>query len=217
MGWATSLETARTIATKVALYLQNLGLQCSTPKFAQQALHLEQIRHLLEGGLPRSDAERFRGRLQFASRGFTSVSSELSESLDTFGALIEANERRLVDTRFFEWVHLCVDACYEPDKHSGAGGLLLDSRGKRLGFFNEMVTPALISQIQRVEQKTIIFELEGLAVAAGLSLFSQLLADNQAVQPCLIKCKSKNDHMDRRPDDQKHLPHQRMFELDLLD
>jgi hypothetical protein len=59
--------------------------------------------------------------------------------------------------------------------------------------------------------------LEGLAVAAGLSLFSQLLADNQAVQPCLIKCKSKNDHMDRRPDDQKHLPHRRMFELDLLD
>ena len=50
-GWATSLETAypwalcRAIATQVALQLQNLGVSCKTPRFAEQALHLEQIRH----------------------------------------------------------------------------------------------------------------------------------------------------------------------------
>jgi len=50
-GWATSLETAypwplcRVMAAKVALHLQNLGVSCETPKFAQHALQLEQIRH----------------------------------------------------------------------------------------------------------------------------------------------------------------------------
>jgi len=74
--------------------------------------------------------------------------------------LINANEPRLVDTRFFEWVHLYVDASFEPGKHSGVGGLLLNQHGKCLGFFSEIVTPSLISKIRNVDQKTIIFKLE---------------------------------------------------------
>lgn len=35
----------RAIATKMALHLQDLGVRCTTPKFAEQALRLEQIRH----------------------------------------------------------------------------------------------------------------------------------------------------------------------------
>ena len=82
--------------------------------------------------------------------------------------------------------------------------MLLDCRGKCLGFFSEVVTPALISEMSREDQKTILFELEGLAFATGISLFRQRIArkrliiftDNQAVQACLLKCISSNDHMD---------------------
>ena len=54
--------------------------------------------------------------------------------------------------------------------------MLLDCRGKCLGFFSEVVTPALISEMSRKDQKTIIFELEGLAFATGISLFRQRIA-----------------------------------------
>ena len=91
-----------------------------------------------------------------------------------------------------------------PEVHSGVGGMLLDCQGKCLGFFSEVVSPELVSAIRREDQKTIIFELEGLAVAIGLPLLQEqvsgkkliVFSDNQAVQSCLIKCKSSNDHMD---------------------
>ena len=166
---------------------------------------------LLEGKLPRAEAERLRGRLQFASnyifgrrfrnclkelnehisRGFTQVAPAMEEAFCTLAHLKDVNKPRLVDTRFFEWVHLYVDAAFEPEKHSGVGGLLLSQHGKPLGFFSEIVTPALASKIQRADHKTIIFELEGLAVAIGLSLFRQQIAgkkiviftDNSAILP----------------------------------
>ena len=49
-GWATAQETAypwplsRRLATLVALHVQNLGVHCPTPSFAQQANQLEAIR-----------------------------------------------------------------------------------------------------------------------------------------------------------------------------
>ena len=57
--------------------------------------------------------------------------------------------------------------------------------------------------IKRDDQETVIFELECLAVATAVYLFKDLIrgkrvvafTDNQSVQSCLVKCKSKNDHM----------------------
>ena len=49
-GWATAEETAypwelcRTIATKLALCLQNMGAVCAPPIFATQTVHLQEIR-----------------------------------------------------------------------------------------------------------------------------------------------------------------------------
>jgi hypothetical protein len=110
------------------------------------------------------------------NRGFTHIPTELQEALHTLAQLIEANEPRLIDTRFLEWVHLYVDASFEPASHSGVGGMLLDCRGRCLGFFSEVVSPALTPAISRADQKTVIFELEGLALATGISLFRQEIA-----------------------------------------
>ena len=66
------------------------------------------------------------------------------------------------------------------------------------GSFSEFV----IKLIKRDDQETIIFELEGLAVATALQQVPLLkgkrvviFTDNQSVQSCLVKCKSNNDHM----------------------
>ena len=97
-----------------------------------------------------------------------------------------------------------VDASYDPSGHSGIGGLLLSDSGSCLGFFSENVSNEVVRAIQREDQETIIFELEGLAIAAGLHVFKELLrgkrlvvfTDNQSAQACLIKCKSANEKMD---------------------
>lgn len=60
------------------------------------------------------------------------------------------------------------------------------------GSFSEVV----IKLIKRDDQETIIFELEGLAVATALQVFGTLLkgkrvvifTDNQSVQSSLVKC-----------------------------
>ena len=142
------------------------------------------IRHILqEGKLSKADAERFRRRLQFASnylfgRRFKNrlICILTGVSRTSPPNCKKPNEPRLIDTRFLEWVHLYVDASFEPAGHSGVGGMLLDCRGRCLGFFSAVVSPALTPAISRADQKTVIFELEGLALATGISLFRQEIA-----------------------------------------
>eukprot|EP00435_Cladocopium_sp_Y103_P011386 s2311_g3.t1 len=177
------------------------------------------------GFLTKSDAEKLRGRLQFASnhifgrrlrnclrelnlhinRGLRTVVPELAAALKSMIFLVSHNEPRIVETRHFEWVHMYVDAAYEPDGFSGIGGVLYDSTGECSAYFSEVVAPELVEAVKRPEQKTVIFELEGLAIAVGLDVFTPwikgkrviVFADNQAAQSCIIKCKSANVHMDQ--------------------
>ena len=192
---------------------------------ARQTELTETIAAILErGNLTRVEGEKLRGRLQFASnqlfgrrfrncltalnthvkQGSRHVSNDLRAALTLMSKLLGLNRPRLVDVNFLEWVHLYVDASYEQGEKGGVGGVLYDSQGNCLGFFSEPVSSELVSKIKRADQETIIFELEGLAVATGLALFKDLLrgkrlvifTDNQAVQSCLIKSKSSNKHMD---------------------
>ena len=62
----------------------------------------------------------------------------------------------------------------------------------------------LLKSLFRPEQKTAIFELEGLAVVTAFKGFSKMMrgkrlvvfTDNQGVQSSLVKCKSLNESMD---------------------
>jgi len=173
--------------------------------------------------LTKAEGERLRGRLQFASnqifgrrfrnclkelnmhvsRGFKMVSPELAEALNLMIALLHENVPRPIDSNFSDWVHIYVDAAYEPSGFSGVGGMVLNSQGKCLGYFSEEVQCDLISKIKREDQETVIFELEGLAIAVALHVFSEhikgrrvvVFTDNKSAQSCLIKCKSDNAHM----------------------
>ena len=136
---------------------------------------MELIKGILENNaLSKSDGERLRGRLQFASnqvfgrrfknclrelnihvsRGFKTVSAELANALKLMASLLELNQPRQVDVNFLDWVHLYVDASFEPSGHSGVGGVLCDSVGSCLACFSERVNGELLKCIFRPEQKS---------------------------------------------------------------
>eukprot|EP00435_Cladocopium_sp_Y103_P055064 s365_g18.t1 len=132
---------------------------------------------------------------QHISRGFCSLTPELFCALRLIKHLLENNTPRIVEVRHFEWVHLYVDAAYEPDGASGIGGVLLDQASVCLGFFSEVVSNELVTDLKRESQETVIFELEGLAIAIGLSIIKTFISgkrvvvftDNQGVQSSVIK------------------------------
>eukprot|EP00435_Cladocopium_sp_Y103_P025333 s1821_g6.t1 len=232
LGWGLPLDKLVPYSTCCKVLGVELDLS-KTPSgtfaIANTVSRKEELRDTLQnilqdGFLGRSDAERLRGRLQLASnqlfgrrfrnclrelnrhitRGMRTVSADLRSALTALKFLIDANLPRVVETRHFEWVHLYVDAAYEPQGYSGIDGQLYDAAGECLGFFSEKVSDTLLESIKRPDQLTVIFELEGLAIAAGLQVFSHLISgrrvvvftDNQAAQSCIVKCKSANDHMD---------------------
>ena len=118
--------------------------------------------------------------------------------------MLKANHPRPVDVNFMECVHLCVDASFELDGFSGVGGALFDTHGSCIGCFGERVSSHLLEVFMKEDQKTVIFELEGLAIVTALDRFSDeakgrrlvVFTNNQSVQSSFIKCKPKNSNMD---------------------
>ena len=186
---------------------------------------IQSISEILEAGyLSKSEGEKLRGRLQFASnqlfgRRFRNCLQELnihlSRSLRTLSPNLEAafklmvnllgrNAPRTVGVGHTDWFHLYVDTSFEPSGYSGVGGLLLDSNGTCLGCFSEVVSQDLLGAIMKPDQQTPIMELEALAIYVGISLFKDLIndarlvvfSDNQSVQTSVVRCKSNNQSVD---------------------
>ena len=85
------------------------------------------------------------------ARGFKTVTEDLAVSLKLIWKLLELNQPRLVDNNFLDWVHLYVDASYEPDGRSGLGGALFDSTGACIGYFSERVDQHLLDSLMRAD------------------------------------------------------------------
>eukprot|EP00435_Cladocopium_sp_Y103_P045778 s2261_g13.t1 len=173
------------LGVKLDLAEAHLGttLVMNTPERVDELIaDIDQV--LLSGMLTRKEGERLRGRLQFAS-------SQL------FGRVVRNNTRKLSD-----YVHLYVDASFEPDGFSGIGGVLYASCGKCLGFFSEEVDHSLMSDVMQDGQKTAIQELEALGLLAGVKIFRDTLActrvvvftDSESVPGAFLKCWSVNEN-----------------------
>ena len=231
LGWKLSTDKlvpysqcCKVLGVEVDLTKSPSGMLEVRNTEARQNELISCMRGILEKGvLPRAEGERLRGRLQFASnhlfgrrfrnclkelnthvsRGFRVVTKELRESLELMVELLTENAPRQVDVNFLDWVHIYVDAAFEPKGFSGVGGLILDHAGRCLSCFSEEVPSELVEKLKKDEQKTVIFELEGLAIAAALHTFGAfakgrrvvIFTDNQSAQSCIIKCKSVNRHM----------------------
>ena len=63
-------------------------------------------------------------------------------------------------------VHIYVDASFDRRKYSGLGSMVVDMAGKTLFFFSEAVDDDTLDNIMSKGQKTVIQELEMMAVLA---------------------------------------------------
>ena len=182
------------------------------------------ISSILEGGLPRADALRLRGRLQFASGQLfgrlakkalsivtehayspKNVDAETISALRLYLSCLESQRHRAVYRSISQVFFIFTDACFEPDSSSvkaGIGAVLVDSSGKATHFFAANLKDELVDDINKSQRKTIIFELELFAFLCAVIGRKQFITncavvvytDNDAVRDCLISCNTSSSN-----------------------
>ena len=180
---------------------------------------------LISNMLPRSEGEKLRGRLQFASsqlfgrkfrrllkvlsnhvaQGRKSLSQHTQYCLRDIRALLVSNSPRKIEASQAEVVHIYVDASFDQSDFSGLGGMLVDMSGKVTSFFSARVDTTTLDDIMSKGQKTVIQELEMLAVLAALKSWKAvirasrviLFTDSEAVRGGFLKSWSANEDSDK--------------------
>ena len=175
--------------------------------------------------LPRSECEKLRGRLQFASsqifgwkfrrllkvlsnhvtRGRKSLSPHTLSCLHDIRNLLVQNIPRKIEASQAEVVHIYVDASFDYSDFSGLGGMLADMSEKVISFFRVRVGTATLDEIMSKGQKTVIQELEMMAVLAAVRRWKEMIktcrvvlfTDSEAVRGAFLKSWSANDDSDK--------------------
>ena len=101
-----------------------------------------------------------------------------------------------------EVMQLYTDACFEQGM-SGLGGVLYSSSGQTIEFFSHMLDDDQISLVNSAGNRTIIGELEALAIVVGLESIALqfsgcdiiVFVDNESALASMIKVGSSNDFM----------------------
>ncbi|CAE7204871.1 car [Symbiodinium sp. CCMP2592] len=231
LGWEVSKDKeldydAMCVVLGVQINLKDakLGLIFleNTAKRKKEALD-DISRALSTGLLDPSESEKLRGRLQFAScqifgrrpkaslklLGHHSrqrkweVSPLTRLGLMQLKQFLEESRPRPVRARRDEYVHIYVDASFEPGGFCGLGGLVFNSSGSALSWFGYEVRPEHIRKLLTCEDRsreTVIFELEALALAICLEIFRPWIerkgvvafTDNEGVFGSFVRGHSDN-------------------------
>ena len=96
-------------------------------------------------------------------------------------------------------IHIYTDACFETSL-SGLGGVAFSADGQSMGFFGESLSAGQVERIKKLGQKTIIAELESLAIPAGVETWMRglrdclavIFCDNDSALASMIKVRSHN-------------------------
>ena len=141
------------------------------------------ISAVIEGGcLPRAEALRLRGRLQFASgqlfgrlakkalsivteHAYCSKSASLDDetisALKLYRTCLMSQRPRTVHRSISKVLFIFTDACFEPESSNvkaGIGAVLVDSSGNVTHFFSTSLRDNLVDEINKTQHKTVIFE-----------------------------------------------------------
>ena len=175
--------------------------------------------------LPRSEGEKLRGRLQFASSqvfgrkfrrllkvlsnhvtgGRKTLSQHTQSCLRDVRELLIRNTPRKIEASQAEVIHIYVDASFDYSDYSGLGGMLVDMSEKVVSVFSVKVDTVALDEIMYKGQKTVILELEMMAVLAAMKVWKELIktcrvvlfTDSEAVRGAFLKSWSGNDDSDR--------------------
>ena len=175
--------------------------------------------------LPRSEGEKLRGRLQFASsqvfgrkfrrllkvlsnhvtRGRKTLSQHIQSCLRDIRELLIQNTPRKIEASQAEVLHIYVDASFDYSDYSGLGGMLVDMAGKVISFFSVKMNTGTLDEIMAKGHKTVIQELEMMAVLAAMKVWEDLIkacrvvlfTDSEAVRGAFVESWSANDDSDK--------------------
>ena len=115
------------------------------------------------------------------------------------------NNPRKIEASQAEVLHVYVDASFNYSDYSGLGGLIVDMSKKILSFFSTEVDKRTLDEVMTKGQKTVIQELEMMAVLGAMQVWQKLLkscrvvlfTDSEAVRGAFLKSWSANDDSDR--------------------
>ena len=172
----------------------------------------------------RAEGERLRGRLQFASsqvfgrkfrrplktlsnhvtQGRKSVSDQTMKCLADISQLLQENTPRRISASHLEVLHIYVDASFDVSSYSGLGGVVINMLGEQLSFFSTKVEEMVIEAMTSKGQRTIIQELEMMAVLGALRSWEDdlsrhrvvLFTDSEAVRGSFLRSWSANEDSD---------------------
>ena len=174
--------------------------------------------------LTRAEGEKLRGRLQFASsqvfgrkfrrplktlsnhvtQGRKSVSDQTMKCLADISQLLQENTPWRISASHFEVLHIYVDASFDVSSYSGLGGVVINMLGEQLSFFSTKVEEMAIEAMRSKGQRTIIQELEMMAVLGALRSWEDdlsrhrvvLFTDSEAVRGSFLRSWSANEDSD---------------------
>ena len=170
------------------------------------------ISSVIDGGrLPRAEALRLRGRLQFASgqlfgrlakkalsivteHAYCSKSATLDDetisALKLYRTCLESQRPRTVHRSISKVFFIFADACFEPESSSvkaGIGAVLVGSSGKVTHFFATSLKDNLVDEINKSQRKTVIFELELFGILCAVIGWKQFITN------CAVVVYTDND------------------------
>ena len=198
LGWKVSTHKLLPLASICKVLGAQLDLRQSGDSLCLISNTTERVEELVQdianilsaGALPRVEGERLRGRLQFASTqvfgrklkrllkvlsnhvtaGRKSLSKFTGECLEQISVILTLNIPRKVVASQSDVLHIYVDASFNEADFSGSGGLIIDMQGNHLSFFSAKVEKEMIEVVVSKGQRTIIQELEMLAVLCALKV-----------------------------------------------
>ena len=101
-----------------------------------------------------------------------------------------------------------MDASFNYSDYSGLGGMIVDMSKKVISFFSVEVDRRTLDDVMAKGQKTVIQELEMMAVLAAMKVWKRLIeacrvvmfTDSEAVRGAFLKSWSANDDSDKMID-----------------
>ena len=233
LGWQISKDKLLDFNTLCKVLGVQLDLRQSGDKLCSVTNPEERVQELVSGldeairtnTLPRSEGEKLRGRLQFASsqvfgrkfrrllkvlsnhvnRGRKTLSQHTQSCLRDIRELLIRNTPRKIEASQAEVIQIYVDASFDHSDYSGLGGMLVDMSEKVVSFFSVKVDTVTLDEKMSKGQKTVIEELEMMAVPAAMKVWKELIkpcrvvlfTDSEAVRGAFLKSWSANDDSDK--------------------
>ncbi len=137
--------------------------------------------------------------------GRKTLSQRTQACLCDIRQLLTQNVTRKIEASQAEVLHIYANASFDYSEYSGLGGMTFDMSKKTRSFFSGEVDKRTLDDMMAKGQKTVIQELEMMAVLASMRVWRELIktcrtvlfTDSGAVRGAFLKKWSANEDSDK--------------------